>query len=131
VEHGEDSAGIPYSGGEERPHVLQGDRVALLGHYGTHLDVGIGDPEGSELLRGPEEQVVHEAPQAEEGEAERDRRLPEIVRATDGVVGVLDEAVEAQELRDTVAIDGKPGGRQGRRAQRAPVAVLERSREAS
>jgi hypothetical protein len=130
VEHGEGRVGIPHRSGEEGPHVLQRDRVALLGHYGADLHVGVGHPDGPVLLRGPEEQVVHEAPQPEERELEGGRRFAEVVGAAYGVVGVFDETVESEKLRHATPVYSESRGGQGGRTQGAPVAVLECRTEA-
>ena len=105
--------------------VLERHRIAFLRHDAGRLDVRVGEAHKAKFPRGPQQQILHQLSGVDHGDGDGGGGFGEVIDGRDRTVGVLGQAVEAEQLGGELAVDGKPGCGDGARAHRAQVDARE------
>ena len=117
--------------------VLERDRVALLRHDAAALHEAVAEPQVVELRRAPEQQVLHEAPDARRAaRSAADGALEQVVDGGDAAVGVAgrcrrsraDRAVRCRSIGKPVPVMAQAPS--GLRLVRSYAPLQPRSRRA-
>src|SRR4029077_20233098 len=82
------------------------------------------------LRRAPEQQILHEASQADEERRGRIRALEQIVHRRNAAVGVAGWSVETEQAARQIAVDGEAGACDGAGTERIPIDRAERGLQA-
>ena len=92
-----------------RARVLERHRVALLRHDAAALHEAVAEPQVVELRGAPQQQVLHEAAEADQQHRRRRCALQQVVDRRDAAVGVAGRPAEAEQIaRSAADRSGKP-----------------------
>ena len=116
-------------GARHAAHEGEGVRVLLLRHHHARARVTVREVDEPELARAPDLEVLRDRVEDEENRRRRAHHLDRLVRLPHGVACVRHHVVEAEERRETPAVE-RPAravhrADAGRARVRPPVARLE------
>ncbi len=82
----------------DRARVLERDRIPLLRHDAARLHVAVAETKVAEFGGAPQQQVLHEAAEADEQNRGGRRALEQVVDGRDAAVRVAGRTVEAEKV---------------------------------
>ena len=124
MDAGENCLGLTERFAPDGAGVLDGDRVALLGHDAARLHEAVTEPHVAELRRAPQQQILDEAAEPRQEHCRRRGTLEQIIDGRDAAVGVAGRPAETEQVRRELTIDWKPGAGNRARAERVAIGPL-------